>query len=174
MKRIATMEEAREYKRARLWRETLDAIFDQRDHYRPVPASKVARMIDRAYRDYCELRPSADDLKMTVQDFSHRAHICDMRWPVKIPKGFPRKYLKKGDLEPMKKVKVELDAAAFEEFRALAEEADFPLSYYLHRVSEEIRNNPELKKKIAYSYRKDMRQKAAQAERKVKVKKVKC
>ena len=131
-------------------------------------------MIDKAFREYCELKPTATQLKMTVEDFSHRAHICDMRWPVRIPKGFPKKYLKKDDLKPMKSVKVELDADAFEEFRALAEEADCPLSYYLHRVSDEIKGNPELKKKIAYSYRKEQRRKAAQAERKGKVKKVKC
>ena len=109
MKRIATNEEIREYRLAHLWSDTLDQIFDMRDHYRPVPASKVARMIDKAFREYCELKPTA-----------------------------------------------------FEEFRALAEEADYPLSYYLHRVSDEIKGNPELKKKIAYSYRKEMRQKAAQ------------
>lgn len=174
MNKIPTVKEIREYRLTHLWSDTLDQIFDMRDHYRPVPASKVARMIDKAFREYCELKPTATQLQMTVEDFSHRAHICDMRWPVKITKGFPRKYLKKDDLKPMKKVKVELDAAAFEEFRALAEEADYPLSYYLHRVSDEIKSNPELKKKIAYSYRKEQRQKAAQAERKGKVKKVKC
>ena len=174
MNKIPTVKEIREYRLTHLWSDTLDQIFDMRDHYRPVPASKVARMIDKAFREYCELKPTSTQLQMTVEDFSHRAHICDMRWPVKITKGFPRKYLKKDDLKPMKKVKVELDAAAFEEFRALAEEADYPLSYYLHRVSDEIKSNPELKKKIAYSYRKEQRQKAAQAERKGKVKKVKC
>ena len=174
MNKIPTVKEIREYRLTHLWSDTLDQIFDMRDHYRPVPASKVARMIDKAFREYCELKPTATQLQMTVEDFSHRAHICDMRWPVKITKGFPRKYLKKDDLKPMKKVKVELGAAAFEEFRALAEEADYPISYYLHRVSDEIKSNPELKKKIAYSYRKEQRQKAAQAERKGKVKKVKC
>ena len=93
-----------------------------------------------------------------------------MRWPVKIAKGFPKKYLKKEGLKPTKKVKVELDADAFEEFRALAEEADYPLSYYLHRVSDEIKGNPELKKKIAYSYRREKKQAAAQG----KPGKVKC
>lgn len=162
MKRIATNEEIREYRLTHLWSDTLDQIYDMRDHYRPVPASKVARMIDKAFREYCELKPTATQLKMTVEDFSHRAHICDMRWPVRIPKGFPKKCLKKDDLKPMKSVKVELNAAAYKEFCALAEEADYPISYYLHRVTEEIRDNPELKKKIAYSYRREKKQKAAQ------------
>ena len=62
-----------------------------------------------------------------------------MRWPVKITKGFPKKYLKKEDLKPMKKVKVELDADAFEEFRALAEDGVVPLKF--DQMEESTRKN---------------------------------
>ena len=37
MKRIATNEEIREYRLTHLWSDTLDQIYDMRDHYRPVP-----------------------------------------------------------------------------------------------------------------------------------------
>ena len=47
MKRITTNEEIREHSLTHLFCDTLDQIFDMRDHYRLVPASKVARMIAR-------------------------------------------------------------------------------------------------------------------------------